>query len=110
MNKLEGIIVITAHASHFYPNGICFYFTFSGVVLEGTTPEDFYVSCWDAAMIGTLKSKGSISHHHGIGISRARWMRDEHGPVLDLMKKIKSVLDPNGIMNPGKLYSEPERE
>ncbi|TFG19085.1 MAG: FAD-binding oxidoreductase [Promethearchaeota archaeon] len=110
LKKIDGLILASGHASHFYPNGVCFYFTFSGVVQDGKTPEDFYVSAWDAAMIGTLKAKGSISHHHGIGISRARWMRDEHGPVLTLMKRIKSTLDPNNIMNPGKLYDEPERE
>ena len=110
LKKVDGLILSSAHASHFYPNGVCFYFTFSGVVQDGKKPEDFYNSAWDAAMIGTLKANGSISHHHGIGISRARWMRDEHGPMLTLMKKIKSTLDPNNIMNPGKLYEEPERE
>ena len=110
MNKVEGLLLASAHASHFYPNGVCFYFTFSGVAQDGKTSEDSYNSAWDAAMIGTLKAEGSISHHHGIGISGARWMRDEHGPVLDMMKKIKNSLDPNGIMNPGKLFDEPERE
>jgi alkyldihydroxyacetonephosphate synthase len=110
LQNVEGLLLASAHASHFYPNGVCFYFTFSGIVRDGKTPEEFYNAAWDAAMIGTLKADGAISHHHGIGISRARWMRDEHGPVLDLMKKIKFTLDPNNIMNPGKLYDEPERE
>ncbi|MHA1110709.1 MAG: FAD-binding oxidoreductase [Promethearchaeota archaeon] len=110
LKKLDGLLFASGHASHFYPNGVCFYFSFSGVVPDGKNPEEFYNAAWDAAMIGTLKSEGAISHHHGIGISRARWMRDEHGPVLDLMKRIKSALDPNGIMNPGKLYTEPKRE
>ncbi|MBN2155775.1 MAG: FAD-binding oxidoreductase [Candidatus Lokiarchaeota archaeon] len=110
LKKLDGLLLASGHASHFYPNGVCFYFTFSGIVPEGKSPEEFYNSAWDAAMIATLNSGGSISHHHGIGINRARWMRDEHGPVLDLMKKIKHVIDPNNIMNPGKLYDEPERE
>jgi alkyldihydroxyacetonephosphate synthase len=110
LKKVEGLLLASGHASHFYPNGVCFYFSFSGVVPEGKSPEDFYNAAWDAAMIGTLKAEGSISHHHGIGISRARWMRDEHGPVLELMKKIKKALDPNEIMNPGKLFDEPLKE
>ncbi|MHA1341335.1 MAG: FAD-binding oxidoreductase [Promethearchaeota archaeon] len=106
MKNVPGNVLISAHASHFYPNGVCFYFTFGGVVPDGQTPNDFYRASWDAAMRGTLKSKGSISHHHGIGLSRTRWMKAEHGAMLNVMKKIKSVLDPNNIMNPGKLYEE----
>jgi len=106
MKSVPGNILISAHASHFYPNGVCFYFTFGGIVEEGQTPNDFYRNSWDAAMRATLKSNGSISHHHGIGLSRARWMKEEHGAMLELMKKIKSLLDPNNIMNPGKLYEE----
>jgi len=110
LSKVEGILLASGHASHFYPNGVCFYFSFSGVVPDDQTPEEFFKLAWEAVMIGTLQAGGSISHHHGIGINRARWMREEHGPVLDLMKKIKHVIDPKGIMNPGKLYEETERE
>lgn len=106
MKSIPGNILISGHASHFYPNGVCFYFTFGGVVQDGQTPNEFYRKSWDAAMIGTLKAGGSISHHHGVGLSRTRWMKAEHGPVLELMKKIKNALDPNNIMNPGKLYEE----
>jgi FAD/FMN-containing dehydrogenase len=60
-------------------------------------------------MVGTLKANGSISHHHGIGIARSRWMKAEHGPVLELMKRIKHALDPGNILNPGKLYEEAEK-
>ena len=70
------------------------------------TPNELYRACWDAAMQGTLETGGSISHHHGIGLSRSRWMRAEHKNMLDLMKQIKKVLDPNNIMNPGKLFDE----
>jgi alkyldihydroxyacetonephosphate synthase len=106
MKKVPGNILISGHASHFYPNGVCFYFTFGGVVPDGKTPNDFYRECWDAAMIGTLNAGGSISHHHGVGLSRTRWMKEEHKNMLAIMKKIKKTLDPNNIMNPGKLFEE----
>lgn len=106
MKKVSGNILISGHASHFYPNGVCFYFTFGGVVRDGKTPNDFYRECWDAAMIGTLNAGGSISHHHGVGLSRTRWMKEEHNNMLEVMKKIKKTLDPNNIMNPGKLFEE----
>jgi alkyldihydroxyacetonephosphate synthase len=109
MKKVPGMALSSAHASHFYPQGVCFYFTFGGVQMGKATPDDFYNAAWDAAMVGTLKANGSISHHHGVGIARARWMKAEHGPVLELMKKIKHVIDPNNIMNPGKLYEEADK-
>jgi alkyldihydroxyacetonephosphate synthase len=108
--KVPGMALTSGHASHFYPQGVCYYFTFGGMpVDEDTTPDEFYRAAWDAAMVGTLRCNGSIAHHHGVGLTRARWMKEEHGPVLDLMKKVKQAIDPNGIMNPGKLYEEAER-
>lgn len=109
MKKVPGMAMSSAHASHFYPQGVCFYFTFGGVPVGSATPDDFFKAAWDAAMVGTLKSNGSISHHHGIGIVRARWMKPEHGPVLELMKRVKHALDPDNILNPGKLYEEAEK-
>ncbi|MCP4761386.1 MAG: FAD-binding oxidoreductase [archaeon] len=109
LNEVKGVILISGHASHFYPNGINFYFTFAGSIPEGKTANEFYRACWDAAMIGTLKAGGSIAHHHGTGLSRTRWMKAEHGNMLDVMIKIKEALDPNGIMNPGKLYVDIEQ-
>ena len=108
LKKIKGNMLISGHASHFYPNGLNFYFTFAGIPPENETANEFYMNCWDAAMIGTLEAGGSISHHHGIGLSRTRWMKAEHGAMLDVMKKIKKSLDPNGIMNPGKLYEDIE--
>jgi D-lactate dehydrogenase (cytochrome) len=33
-------------------------------------------------------------------------MRAEHGDALDVMKRIKNVMDPKGLLNPGKIYPE----
>jgi FAD/FMN-containing dehydrogenase len=44
-----------------------------------------------------------INDHHGVGLKLAPYMRAQHGPALDTLRRIKEVLDPNGIMNPGKL-------
>jgi FAD/FMN-containing dehydrogenase len=37
---------------------------------------------------------------------RAPYMRAEHGDALDVMKRIKDVMDPKGILNPGKIYPQ----
>lgn len=50
---------------------------------------------------------GSFSAEHGVGLSKLGTMRRRKDPVaLDMMRKIKGVLDPNGILNPGKMIPD----
>jgi FAD/FMN-containing dehydrogenase len=50
---------------------------------------------------------GSFSAEHGVGLSKLNTIRRRKDPVaLDMMRKIKAVLDPNGILNPGKLIPD----
>ena len=52
-----------------------------------------------------LRMKGSISGEHGIGLSKAAYLPMELGPdALKTMKRIKDALDPNNILNPGKIF------
>jgi glycolate dehydrogenase FAD-linked subunit len=50
---------------------------------------------------------GTVTGEHGTGAVRATYMRAEHGDALDVMRRIKNVMDPHGILNPGKLYGPP---
>jgi glycolate dehydrogenase FAD-linked subunit len=50
---------------------------------------------------------GTVTGEHGTGAVRATYMRAEHGDALDVMRRIKNVMDPHGILNPGKLYGSP---
>lgn len=51
---------------------------------------------------------GTLSGEHGIGTMKAPFMEMELGSDgLDLMKRIKQAWDPNGILNPGKIFAEP---
>ena len=53
----------------------------------------------------TLRLKGTISGEHGIGITKSRYLGMELSPdVIDAMKRIKSALDPKGVLNPGKIF------
>jgi glycolate oxidase len=53
----------------------------------------------------TLELGGTISGEHGVGITKAAYIEKEIGSVeLKLMKKIKKVFDPKGILNPGKIF------
>ena len=105
-SKVEGNLLITAHISHFYPNGAGFYFTFGGVPGKGKSEFDFYKECWNATIKAVLDVGGSIAHHHGIGINRSHWMEKEWGNGYQIMKNFKKILDPNNILNPGKIYEK----
>jgi glycolate oxidase len=51
-----------------------------------------------------ISLKGTLTGEHGIGLSKADYMTLEHDVVeMDLMQRIKKTLDPNNIMNPGKM-------
>jgi FAD/FMN-containing dehydrogenase len=46
---------------------------------------------------------GSMEYTHGVGVKLAPLMAEEHGYGLEVMRQIKKTLDPNNIMNPGKM-------
>jgi len=52
----------------------------------------------------TLSLEGSISGEHGIGWMKKEFLPLEVGEALEKMKAIKRALDPNNILNPGKIF------
>jgi len=103
IKPIKGVLFASAHASHFYPQGICFYFTFAGTPPRKKDAEEFYQQVWKAAMSAVLDSGGTISHHHGIGRQRRDWMEQELGEAYSTLKSIKEKLDKKRIMNPGNM-------
>lgn len=95
--------IVMAHVSHSYPDGASLYFTY--VFPRQLNRE---VEQWQAIKRAAsdllLENKGTISHHHGVGLDHTPWLAEEKGAIgYELLKTIKADMDPVGIMNPGKL-------
>lgn len=113
LRSVPGTLAASAHESHAYTDGACLYFTFAGRRSDGGDPdevaeerawaEDYYESAWEAAMDVVMRAGGAISHHHGIGINRARFVERALGEGFDVLRRLKDAIDPRGILNPGKL-------
>jgi alkyldihydroxyacetonephosphate synthase len=107
LRSVPGTLAASAHQSHAYPDGACLYFTFAAKVDEdgdGTTVRDrTYAALWDAGQRAVLGAGGSLSHHHGVGLNRSRFTAEALGEAHGVLQAMKDALDPNGILNPGKL-------
>lgn len=51
-----------------------------------------------------LELEGTCTGEHGVGIGKRKFMELEHGPSYLWMKNLKALFDPNGILNPGKIF------
>ena len=60
----------------------------------------------DEIVAFVLSVGGTASGEHGIGLGSQKYVRQEHGGAVELMKGIKQVFDPKGILNPGKIWPD----
>jgi FAD/FMN-containing dehydrogenase len=106
---------ITARVQKIDPEGDEFYLSHLG---DGNLHYTFYPSdrsgrfkepITEAIEDVVLGLQGSFSAEHGIGLSKRNSMARRKDPVaLEMMRAIKTALDPKNLMNPGKVYPEPE--
>ena len=101
LSTLPDLTVISVHQSHAYLDGACLYFTFAGK--PDRDAEGFYRDAWDLATGAVLDSGGALSHHHGVGRNRARFVKRALGSAFPLWATLKQQFDPLNIMNPGVL-------
>jgi FAD/FMN-containing dehydrogenase/Fe-S oxidoreductase len=57
-----------------------------------------------------LSHGGTISSQHGVGLARTPWIEKQFGPLVGVFRELKRILDPKGILNPGKIVGpDPSR-
>lgn len=94
-----------AHFSHWFHWGTMSYSRF----IVKSPPEDarealqLHNRIWNTAMTAVIENGGMVNEHHGVGLKLSRFMRRQHGAAWPMLEGIKNTLDPNGIMNPGKV-------
>ncbi len=96
-------VFVMAHFSHAYPDGASIYFSFAGSAPDEEAALAAYDRTWRDALEAVVSAGGTLSHHHGVGRSKAPAMRAEQGIAIDVVRTLKDDFDPDGIMNPGAL-------
>jgi alkyldihydroxyacetonephosphate synthase len=94
-----------AHFSHWWSWGASMYSRF---IIEAP-PHDaeeairLHNRVWNTAMNAALENGGMINEHHGVGLKLSGFMTRQYGDTWPFVQKLKQTIDPNGIMNPGKV-------
>lgn len=102
LKAVPGTLAGSAHQSHAYVTDGCLYFSLRGKV-EPDRRAEWYRAAWDAANAVVLRHGATLSHHHGVGLLRAPYMRESLGGSFALLETIKRAVDPDDLLNPGKL-------
>lgn len=104
IDAVPGTLAVSAHQSHAYTDGACLYFTFAGRPDDSPAArERYYRAAWDAGTRAALAAGANLSHHHGVGVNRARFVAEALGTGAAVLASVKAALDPRGVLNPGKL-------
>jgi len=94
-----------AHMSHWYPWGAMVYDRFIIKATPSDLDEAFALhnEVWNDAVRISIECGGVINEHHGVGLKLARFMREQYGNAFQVIQGLKNSLDPNNILNPGKM-------
>ncbi len=68
---------------------------------EITLAEQFH----ERLINNAIELGGTITGEHGVGLGKSRYLEREHGAAVRVMRAIKNSLDPDGLLNPGKIFS-----
>lgn len=94
---------VLMHFSHVYDQGVSLYVILLGHAADDAAAAERLDRIWAVAMETTVAAGGELSHHHGAGLARQEYIPRSLGSQHRLLGVIKHALDPQGILNPGKL-------
>ncbi|WP_461474091.1 FAD-binding oxidoreductase [Microbacterium sp. HJ5] len=99
--------IVLCHISHVYPAGASLYFTVVAALTDDPLAQ--WSEAKDAASRAIGTAHGTITHHHAVGRDHRPYLEAEIGPLgVEILRAVKNVLDPTGIMNPGALVAPAE--
>ncbi|MFL6238017.1 MAG: FAD-binding oxidoreductase [Actinomycetes bacterium] len=99
----DGRPIVMCHVSHVYETGASLYFTFAAAAEDGRELQQWR-RAKTAACEAIVAAGATITHHHAVGMDHAPYLSAEIGDLgVDILRVVKSRLDPSGILNPGKL-------
>ena len=75
----------------------------TGAALESAGSPDSFAETVDKVLCLAQDMGGTMEYCHGVGLKLAHLAQREWGSGLEAVRSIKRALDPDGIMNPGKL-------
>jgi alkyldihydroxyacetonephosphate synthase len=106
MAKHDERVLAFTHLSHVYRDGASVYATY---LFRRTADPDELLARWQemkhAASLTIQKHGGTISHQHGVGMDHAPYLPAEKGALgMDALRAVMKSFDPDGMMNPGKLF------
>jgi alkyldihydroxyacetonephosphate synthase len=98
---LDHAEAVGCHVSHPYGSGASLYFTFLVRGADDVAVEGPYLAAWEAAAHACLASRGTVSHHHGVGALKAPFVEAELGPEgAAVLARLRTALDPMGLLRP----------
>ncbi|KJR46046.1 Alkyldihydroxyacetonephosphate synthase [Desulfosporosinus sp. I2] len=107
-NALKGVnekVHVFTHLSHVYPHGTSLYVTYLFRLADSPSET---MSRWQAlkkaACEAIVRTGATITHQHGVGIDHQPYLAAEKGELgIEMISSLCCSLDPEGMMNPGKL-------
>jgi alkyldihydroxyacetonephosphate synthase len=102
-------VLAFAHLSHVYRDGASIYTTY---LFRRLADPDGLIALWKsmkrAASLTIQKYGGTITHQHGVGLDHAPYLASEKGALgMDMLRALLRSMDPEEMMNPGKLIQVP---
>ncbi|HOD07864.1 MAG TPA: FAD-binding oxidoreductase [Myxococcota bacterium] len=107
-SALKKRVAIMAHFSHAYEEGCAVYFTLAGKAPAGERSLALYDWAVQTALEKAMTAGATVSHHHGVGLMKSSFLGWEWKGGARAFGAIRDVVDPDRLLNPGKLFEAPD--